>query len=114
MINSSKPLGGQSIYDSYLYEVGVDFENWVEVNKERLLASIANLVEDKVFYGKFDIETLNNKEIYEEIERHRRIDCQHTFKGEFISYEELTKIIKENCKKLVFRGYVILEDVDFR
>ena len=108
MINStSKPLGGQSIYDSYLYEANVDFEDWVTVNKERLLASLATLVEDKVFYGKFDIESLNSKEIHEEIERHRRIDCQHTFKGEFISYEELTKIIKENCKKLVFGGYVV-------
>lgn len=106
---NNKPIKGESIYDSYLLMCEFDFDEWVKNRRQSLLAQIADLVENKAFYGKFDIEPLNMAEVYTEVERHRRADCQHTFKGEFVSYEELVKIIQTNCKKLVFRGYIVEE-----
>lgn len=106
-MQNKKPITGVAIYDTYMLMCECDFDEWVKIRRQSLLAQTADLVENKEFYGKFDVEPLNMAEIHEEIERHRRADCQYTFKGEFVGYNDLVKIIQANCKKLVFRGYVV-------
>lgn len=55
-MKSMKPLKGEAIYDSYMLLCNMSFEEWVETNRQQLLASLANLVKNRYFEGKFDIE----------------------------------------------------------
>ena len=105
--DNKKRFGGVAIYSLFELSMSIDKEMFFKRMKERLLSQIANMVGENEFIAKFSIEKLDNRERFETIRKCQRADGQHTYRGDFISFEKLGEIVDNDCEKLVLNGYIL-------
>lgn len=105
-------LNARRIFPIDLYLHGCNFDEFVLGVKHQISRDFINIAGERTFSGRFAVEDLTDYEVWEQIYSCQRADGQYVVNGEFTPSETIEKIVRANCKAVVFNGYAERGDED--